>query len=173
MPREVLPQLGVEAVVESLNNLGLPIHEYIILGGANMVLRGIKSTTEDVDLLVSTNSFDELARRKDTILKAPPLPAQLMGATNQTAWIKTERNPLPISATDSLGDGYFPMTFDEFFSRTELVSGLPCIKLDDLITAKEALQRPKDMADLRHIARFTGRAMQLPRPTVEFPYRDS
>jgi len=167
---EVLPQLGEAAVIESLTSLSLGLDQYIVLGGANKVLRGIKPLTEDVDLLVSNAAFEKLASSEGAVIKAPPVPAQLRGATNQTAWVKTVRNPLPVSATTSLGDGYYPMTFDEFLPKTELVSGFPCLSLEDVRASKEALQRPKDVVDLDHIARFTGRTLLLPAPTILFPH---
>lgn len=170
---ETLPQLGEEAIVETLYEVGLPEEMYIVLGGANMVLRGIKQTTQDVDLLVSEEGFALLRERPTSKLKRPPARAEALGAANPTVWVHDNETPIPISATESLGDGFYPMTFWEFKGQSEAVRGIPCLNLDNLIESKKALQRPKDKEDLVRIAASLGIEIQLPIPTVALPYIES
>src|SRR4030088_16889 len=40
----------------------LPLSDYIVVGGANLVTRGMQDTTPDVDLLVSGSAFEALSR---------------------------------------------------------------------------------------------------------------
>ncbi len=168
-----LPKLGEEAIFETLYEVGLPEEVYIVLGGANMVLRGIKPTTQDIDMLVSEEGFELLRSRPTSSIKRPPERAQVLGATNPTVWIHDNKTPLPISATQTLGDGYYPMTFWESKGKSEAVRGIPCIKLEEVIESKKALQRPKDINDLNAISSFLGESIELPKPTITLPYIES
>ncbi len=170
---EKLPLLGEEAILETLYEVGLPEELYIVLGGANMVLRGIKPTTQDVDLLVSEEGFALLRERPASTLKRPPARAVALGAANPTVWVHDNETPMPISATESLGDGFYPMTFWEFKGQSEAVRGIPCLNLDNVIESKKALQRPKDKEDLMRIGTFLGVEIQLPIPTVALPHIES
>lgn len=169
-PTEPLPLRDKDAILETLYELGLPEETYVVIGGASMVLRGIKTHTEDLDMLVSEGSMRALAETPGASIKNPPLRARYRGATNNTVWVKNQFTPIPVSATDELGDGYYPMSFDGIKDRAEMVSFVPCLPLEDVVKSKEALQRPKDIADLQAIAAFTGRALQLPPPKFTPPY---
>lgn len=168
-----LPLRDTDAILATLYEVGLPEESYLILGGANMVLRGIKRYTTDLDLLVSPDSFEKLASRPGAVLKDPPIPAQRRGATNKSVWVRDLSTPIPISAVTSLGDGYYPMTFDEYRGRAEIVNFTPCMPLGNVIASKLALQRPKDVADLDAIAAFTGQPIELQPPTVPYPHFES
>ena len=170
---ERLPRVGKEAILRTLGYLGLGRSDYFVIGGANLVLRGIKATTEDVDMLVSGDTFDWLAQKSGAEIHDPPLPAQLRGADNKTVWVKNRRTPAPVSATTSLGDGYYPLTFDAHLSETELVQGVPCLTLEHVRASKEALQRYKDIEDLAAIAHHLGESLELPEPIYAAPYLTS
>lgn len=169
-PTEPLPLRDKDAILETLYELGLPEESYIVIGGASMVLRGIKTHTEDLDMLVSEDTMRALAESPGASIKNPPLRARYRGATNHTVWVKNDFTPIPVSATDELGDGYYPMSFYRTKDRAEMVSFVPCIPLEDVVKSKEALQRPKDIADLHAIAAFTGKALLLPQPKFTPPY---
>lgn len=167
---EALPLGDKDAILETLYELGLQEESYVVIGGASMVLRGIKTHTIDIDMLVSDACLQILAERPGAVIKKPPLRAIHGGATNSTVWIRDSSTPLPISATDELGDGYYPLSFYGVRHRAETVSFVPCIPLDDVVRAKEVLQRPKDILDLEAIAAFTGKTLKLPTPEFTFPF---
>ncbi len=160
-PQEALPQRGVEAVHEALYEIGLPEDHYIVVGGANMVLRGIKQTTEDVDILVSQEAYNVLATRSEVQTKNPPARARYMGATNTTLELHVSPHHLPVSATRSLGDGWYPLVFENCWLTTERVGFVPCLSLDDVIGSKKAIRRPKDIEDLRLIEQHLGYSLGL------------
>jgi hypothetical protein len=164
-----LPLKGKEAIIETLGKLAMPKEEYFVLGGANMVLRGIKPSTVDIDVLVSRSLFDRLHYRMGAAMKQPPASAIRRGARNLTAWLQNDNLPLPLSATTSLGDGCYPMSFESHVGRTELVDDIPCSILDDVIAAKASLQRTKDLSDLRYISNFTGEPIELTQPPIAGP----
>lgn len=164
---EHLPLLGEDEILATIDYLNMPTSDYFVLGGANLVLRGIKYTTPDLDVLVSDSLFESLQSVEGSQIKQPPKPAIMRGASNTTVWVKNERTPIPLSATTSLGDGYYPMSFESHRDRVETVQGVPCITLEEVIAAKSALQREKDLSDLDDVSRFIGRAISLsPRPVV-------
>lgn len=167
-----LPLRGRSEIFETLGKLAMPVDEYFVLGGANMVLRGIKPTTVDIDVLVTHSLFDRLYYRMGAVLKQPPRSALLRGASNLTAWLQAGL-PIPLSATTALGDGCYPMSFNSHAERTELVDGIPCSILDDVIAAKSALQREKDLSDLQRISEFTGSPIELTLPPIAGPLHNS
>jgi len=169
---ETLPHLGKMAIHSTLAYLQLPTTRYFLLGGANLVLRGIRQRTPDIDMLVSEEVFQSLAKRPGVEIHEPPQPAIQRGAQNTTVWLRTDETPMPVSATTSLGDGYYPMSFDTHHNRVDMVEGVPCIELDEIVAAKEALQRPKDISDLWAIALHRGQfdIYVPPAPTLPSPW---
>lgn len=170
---ETLPLLGEEEIIATVDNLKLPINEYFILGGANLVLRGIKHSTPDLDVLVSDALFASLQEVDGAEIKQPPKPAIMRGATNTTVWVKNNMTPVPLSATTSLGDGYYPMSFESHKDKVEIVNGIPCISLEEVIAAKSALQREKDILDLADVGHFLGRVIHLSTSPVVGPLWES
>jgi hypothetical protein len=164
---------GKEEILKTMDYLSLDGESYFVIGGATLVLRGIKRLTPDIDMLVSKDAFDQLANIDGAELHEPPLMAIARGADNKTVWIKNDSTPLPISATTTLGDGYYPMSFDSHQSETEIIDGINCVTLVRVIESKKAMQRPKDLEDLRAIARFLGEIIDLPRPIILPPYSES
>jgi hypothetical protein len=165
-----LPRLGKEAIVKTMGYLALPREEYFVIGGANLVLRDIRDTTIDIDMLVSDGVFGWLAKRKGAEMHEPPKLAIARGADNQTVWVKNNRTPIPVSATTALGDGYYPMSFESHREHTETIEGVTCLTLEHVRASKEALQRTKDVEDLASIAHFLGEPLDLPEPTVKNPW---
>jgi len=167
---ESLPRVGEEAILKTLGYLSLHEMDYFVIGGANLVLRGMKEVTEDLDMLVSEDAFDWLAMRRGAEIHEPPFPARMRGANNTTVWVKNRRTPIPVSATTALGDGYYPLSFETHKDETELIEGVPCLKLKHVRASKEALQRVKDVEDLARIAHHLGEPLDLPPPTMKAPF---
>ncbi len=168
-----LPKRGYDAIVATLGYLALPSDEYFVLGGANLVLRGIKELTGDVDMLVTESVFANLRRRRGAEIHQPPRSAVILGADNTTVWVKHTRTPVPVSATTRLGDNYYPMSFESHKDKTELVDGFPCLLLEEVRKSKGALQRDRDLEDLQLIADYLGEELVLPVQTVPNPHEVS
>lgn len=166
---ELLRPAGKDAIVKTLGYLGLHFSDYFVIGGANLVLRDIKEETTDIDILAKETVINALSKKRGAEIHDPPIRAQEKGADNTTIWLKNSRTKLPVSVTTSLGDGFYPMSFESHQRRTEIVEGVPCLLLDDVVAAKEAIQRPKDLFDLQAIAHFLEEPLDLPRPTILNP----
>jgi hypothetical protein len=170
-----LPLRDKGVIAETLEILDLPSDQYFIVGGANLVLRGIKRTTRDIDALCSNELFEELAANPDVKLKYPPKSAIAQGATNKTIWLEREGLDIPFTATTSMGDGYFPQSFEEYRDQVEIVEGFPCVNLEIVRASKRALQRPypsSDLFDLDAISFHLGESIEepLPMPTIIAPH---
>src|SRR5688500_16832104 len=49
-----------QEVIAEIVGLGLPVGQYIVVGGASMTIRGLRDTS-DIDLVVTPSLFDHLA----------------------------------------------------------------------------------------------------------------
>lgn len=177
-PTEVLELREVGSIIKTLDRLndrlGEFSEEFVIIGGANLVLRGIRRATTDVDLLVSDGAYDFMQNFEGAKIKLPPKRALAQGATNTSVWLNTRWTVVPISAATEMGDGYFPISYAKYNDTDlELIGGHACAPLDDVWESKVALQRPKDLPDLIAIAKHTGRSPVLPAPIYQGPYLDS
>lgn len=162
-------------ILGTLTVLDLPPDEYFLVGGANLVLRGIKRATRDIDSLCSDGLFEALSSHPDVKLKNPPKDAIAQGATNQTVWLERSDLAIPFTATTQMGDGYFPQSFEEYRNQVEIVEGFPCVSLEIVRASKRALQRPypsSDLFDLDAIAFHLGETTEepLPMPTIIAPH---
>lgn len=167
------PVFGEPKIIETLHYLRLLPDEYIIIGGANLVLRGIDTATSDIDMLVTDEVFTRLKRMRGSEVKDPPVSAQANGAVNKTVWVSNYRTPVPISATTEMGDGYYPMSFESHRQYVEVVNAFPLLGLDQVAEAKAALRRPRDLEHLRKIAQFTGSIVPLPEPAFTAAFREN
>lgn len=174
-PPEVPFQGSFEAdrIIETMRELRLRRSQYIVIGGATLVLRGIKQYTPDIDMLVSPGLFESLGSREGVDHRPAPRSAILRGATNTTVWFRSTRHRMPVSATTSMGGGYYPMSYGDHKENAEVVRGINCLPLADVRAAKEALQRENDVRDLAHIARYLGETLELPPPMLHPPFEPS
>lgn len=176
--QELLHERGRQDILETLDRfnerLGEFSDEFVVIGGANLVLRGIKRTTVDVDILVSDGVFCTMSQIEGAKIKYPPKRAITNGATNTSVWINTDWTNIPISGATEMGDGYYPISYAMYDDvDLELFGGHAVAPLDDVWKSKVALQRPKDLPDLYVIAKHTGRSMLLPAPVYTGPFLDS
>lgn len=155
-------------ILSTFDKLKLKTDEYVVLGGANLVLRGLREATADIDMLVGFSTLDRLAGSEGAVTKRPPYDAELRGAANMTVHIERQ-GWVPVSATTSLlGRGYYPQTFEDAISKSEIVSGINCAALHEVLASKNALRRPKDVKDMMIIARHLGdTTMNIPEPIYE------
>ncbi len=159
---ELLTRYGFNIVKTTMIGLDIRPKDYILIGGANLVLRRIIENTPDIDLLVSDHAFEILAKKPGARFKSPPMRAQLEGATNMAVALRDNSSGMPISATSHMGNGYYPIGFNSHKHRAERVEGIPCMAIADIIGSKQALGRGKDLIHLRLISKFTGDVISMP-----------
>ena len=161
--------------LDELNNrLGEFSEEFVVIGGANLVLRRLRSETTDIDILASDEAFTAMQELEGAVIKQPPKRALARGATNTSVWLNTTWTKVPVSASTGMGDGYYPISYSQYEDvELEIIWGHAVAPLDHVWESKVALQRPKDIPDLSIIARATGRSFILPAPIYQGPYLDS
>ncbi len=175
---ETLPARSSTEIFETLDELNARLGEnsgeFVIIGGANLVLRGIRRATVDVDILVSDDTFVAMKSMEGAQIKLPPKRALASGATNTSVWLNTEWTKIPVSGATDMGDAYYPISYG-MYNDTELerVDGHALAPLDHVWGSKVALQRPKDLPDLRLIAAETGRSTVFPAPIYTGPFLNS
>jgi len=167
-----LLRVGKDAIIHTMGYLALPSSGYFVVGGANLVLRGIRPDTTDLDMLVSDEIFSHLAEQEGAELRDPPRTAIERGATNPSVKVSNSRTRIPVSAVTAVGHGFYPMSHQTHRAYTEIVDGISCLTLEQVVASKAALGRPKDIEDLAAIARFTGKAIMLPSPIQNEAWAD-
>ncbi|MDZ7785929.1 MAG: hypothetical protein U5L95_02300 [Candidatus Saccharibacteria bacterium] len=150
-------RLGLESIRDDFEAdpvLSQDRDRLIVIGGANLVLRGIIDHTPDVDVL-APKTFLEIMAIYDHVEELPvPRRAREAGATNTSIRFKTQLGGNWVCATDALGDGYYPMSYDGLNQQpgsTEMIEGVRCLSLGRVISSKRALGRERDLVHLEAI----------------------
>lgn len=135
--------MNAETVRARLQALGLPAGGYVLHSSASLVLRGVLDEAGDVDVVCDADAW----RVALGLVEA--------GA----ATLDLGRHDLRVSVGDDaeLYDGWFGEPGDAVVARAELVAGVPCAPLAEVVAFKERLGRPKDHVHLAAIRRFQER----------------
>ncbi len=121
-------------------------------------------------MLVSDVALTALKLRPNAKIKQPPARSIRQGASNITVWVDNESTSIPVSATTSLGDGYYPLSHTNNRKGAMLVHGVPCLPLPEIAASKIAIHRPKDLEDLRAILNHLERTSELSESTTPSPW---
>lgn len=161
----------VEALGNFADNYDLSTDDYIVIGGASLVVMGILDVTPDIDLLVPEKIWGrlyEFGKAKGRVLTIPSDEAIFRGAENNGIAFPSSAYRVPISATVEMGDGFYPISFDSQIDKSVIINGIPLQGLDETINSKSTLRRPRDVSHLRTIQQETGISFPIPcaRPIV-------
>ncbi len=165
-----LREYGKTSVVEALGAfsraLELKTHQFIVIGGANLVIRNLVARTPDIDLLVPEHVLGRMFFNGNNPYRTvPPAPARARGANNRGVAFTAESYGVPISGNNHLGDGFYPMSFETQAEKVEIVEGLPLQDLTETINSKSALRRSKDVAHLNDVQEVSAIHFPIPRPS--------
>lgn len=153
---------SVDAIRASLTYLDLGFEEYFVNGSANLVLRGIRHHAPDLDLVVNDETFEWMSEHADASFHPPATSSSDRGRNNTTVWLINERTPIPVSATTSLPDGEYPISFESHKDKVDIVSEIPLLDLDEIVAIKKHLGRERDKRDLKLIDRPVSRYVYNP-----------
>lgn len=124
-------------ILNRLQQLGLPPGAYVVHSSASLVLRGILPEAGDLDLVAGAAAWNwALGLVADGR-------AQLEQG-RQDARVK-------VGADVEVYDGWMGERAADLIARAELVAGVPCAPLADVIAMKQRLDRPKDREHLKQI----------------------
>ncbi|MFA5552014.1 MAG: hypothetical protein WDA03_10400 [Trueperaceae bacterium] len=131
---------------ERLAQLNLEVGEYIVHSSASLVLRGVLDHAGDIDIVARGSAWRQA------------LELVTAGAAVLDRGVHDQRVSL---GTDvEMYDGWLGESADEVVPRAELVAGVPCAPLADVIAMKERLGRPKDREHLARIRSYLGGAAE-------------
>jgi hypothetical protein len=155
------PQLQ-DAIVELETSIGLNSSQYVVVGGASLVFRGIRRYTEDLDILIADDA-QRILIGAGAYKKELPYLAVRRGDDNISLGMRVGAAAIPLSATTRLpGNGAYPLEFSRVKETSELIEFIPCLSLDEMVASKSALRREKDVSDLRLLAAHMDRRIVIP-----------
>jgi hypothetical protein len=132
-------------IIETIRKIGLPEKEFVVMGSANLELKGIRKAG-DLDIMIKKELFDEL--KKDSSWTY----------IYKKGRLGDEREGLQRDGIDLYHSVWGREDFDYFFedpSRIELVDGIYFASLTNLLEAKSGRwDRPKDREDVRLIKEY-------------------
>lgn len=121
-------------ILHRLEELDLPPEDYALHSSASLVLRGVLEEAGDVDVVARGAAWE----RALALVRS--------GSATLDRGVQDQR--VSLAGDVEVYDGWLGESADSVVSRAELVQGVPCAPLEDVIAMKERLGRPKD---LRHL----------------------
>ena len=125
--------MNKEEYKKKLDALGLDKNRYCVISGGTMLLYGLKETTEDVDIKVKPDYFEEL-KTKFKFKKSPKYPY---------LWELDDETEVAV------------LDFDD--SDVMIVDGYPAESLELQLKWMLEHNRPKDQKKIRTIRDYLGR----------------
>lgn len=122
--------------INSLKRFKLPLNKILIVGSGTMALLGIKNN-HDLDLWVTTEVFKLLAKHKDF------KPVKKLGR------LFYESLDGSIEASDKMICTKGKV--EDYLKKAIVISGFHFQSLNDVLTWKKCMKRPKDIEDIKKI----------------------
>lgn len=124
-------------ILRSLEQLALDEALYVVHSSASLVLRGVLETAGDVDIVAHGSAW----RRAEEMVRD--------GAASLDRGTHDQR--VSLGSDVEIYDGWLGESGEAVVSRAEIVQGVPCAPLQDVIAMKLRLDRPKDRRHLELI----------------------
>ncbi|MCL2739921.1 MAG: hypothetical protein FWE47_01825 [Oscillospiraceae bacterium] len=120
--------------IDELIELNLPRDDFALGGSCPLVIRGLKEKNNDIDIIVTSKLWSELAKKYPiTIIDINGEKRELIAIGN----IEAILNPAGIGESEDI------------VGRADTICGYKFVTLDDVITWKEYLNREKDIVDIK------------------------
>lgn len=113
-------------VINIVKKYNFDVNKYIIISGANMVLRGIKSETVDIDIAVESDYYSYLIENYNCVYER----------TNE------------YGVDCYLIDGVINFATTYYSCKKEFINGVPLQTIEELLKLKKELNRKKDQKDI-------------------------
>jgi hypothetical protein len=128
-----------EEIVSKVKSLNLPVGSYIVFGSCPMAIAGIREAG-DIDFLVSTELFEQLARSGWKQIEKSP---------NDKPLIKDE-----FEAHSNWNFSSYKPTLEYLLKTAEIIDNIPFASLAEVLKWKNASGRPKDTIDVKLIEEY-------------------
>ena len=116
--------------------------EYIVVTGAVLELLGLRQT-DDIDILVSENTFERIKNNKNLKRVDEFLLNGEVDGKVVDVFIHWEPDG---KATD--------LIFENLTGQTEIVNGIRCMNMEKILEWKKTKRRPKDLPDIELIENY-------------------
>lgn len=126
--------------LDELEKIGLSKEDYIIWGSAPLIIRGLKETSDDLDILIRKEVWNKLKE------KYPTENRQVGNIENEFIVINN------IDITYRVVGLWEEI--DELFLKADKKNGYYIFSLEDTITWKMGTGREKDLKDIEKISRY-------------------
>lgn len=128
-------------IFELLRALELPGGDYVVFGSGPLVVRGIIEPTNDLDVVCRGSAWRAVCRL------APPKRVEPWGVDLVTL----HGGRLTFGTSWAIGE----VDVDELIDTAERIDGLPFARLEQVVAYKRLSARPKDVAHLQALRRWS------------------
>lgn len=124
--------MNKQQIIKILKQYNFDSKEYIVISGAAMVLLGIKESTNDIDIAVTSNYYNYLLSKYECILEI----------INQYG--------VKVYFIDNI------INFStSYYSKNKIfIDNIPVQSIQDIVNLKSKLNREKDKKDMKLIEEF-------------------
>lgn len=122
-----------------LRSLELPVRDYAIFGSGPLIVRGIIAATNDLDIIARGPAWEQVR-----------LVGEISRFDDENECVNLFDGRITFGTTWKYGS----FDLDALIDTAELIDGLPFVRLEHVITYKEAADRPKDRDHLLRLRGF-------------------
>ncbi|RKS68757.1 hypothetical protein BZB76_5885 [Actinomadura pelletieri DSM 43383] len=134
----------VDSLIETLESLDLRYADFIVAGSAPLLVHGLRSSIQDVDIVARGPEWDKVEARYE-VTRAPYEEVLVAHFFHRGVSIE-------------ILNGWFPVTLgwdvDHLIKKADVVRGVNFLPLDLTLVWKKALGRDKDLDDIRELEAF-------------------
>ena len=121
-----------DEIIKLLKKYNFNPNKYLVVGGAALILYGLRDKTNTIDITTTKSYLNELLKQYDCVLER-------VNKDGTACYL--------IDDVINIGASYYKR-------RREYIEGFPVQTIDDLIELKQKLNRPKDRKDLKAIFEY-------------------
>jgi len=127
-------------IIQKIKELNFSPKQYLVFSGGSLAAHGIRETS-DVDMVVTPELFSKL---KET--------DEWKCTTKNGDKEYLSRGDVEMASKLEWDD--YPVTLTEAKQREDIIESIPFMSLNDVIHFKQAMNRPKDFADIALIKNY-------------------
>lgn len=135
---------NAERITSVINELHLPVEEFVVFGGACLALRNIREA-RDVELFVTKNVIGSLVSGNSW---------ESVFFAGRNHHLLGEVEGVEVQLFDSWDNDIWQPDIERYLMNPDYVAGIPCIPLVDVREWKLKTARPKDLRDVALIDEY-------------------
>lgn len=130
--------MKAKEIITIVKNLNLPEGKYALFGSVPLAMHGIRES-RDIDVILNKDIWQDYVDNKEWEQKIIPGGRMYL-----------------MQGDVELMNHWFPGEWDieKLIREAEMIDGLPCVRLEEVIRWKKAFKREKDFKDLELINNY-------------------